>query len=73
MTAARAIPYFQERILPHLLQGKNVLIAAHGNSLRSIVMFLDNLSSEQVVKLEMATGVPVMYTFKDGKWAKDAN
>lgn len=72
MTAARSIPYFQEMILPHLLEGKNVLIAAHGNSLRSIAMFLENLSPEQVVQLEMATGVPVIYTVEEGKWTKDA-
>jgi 2,3-bisphosphoglycerate-dependent phosphoglycerate mutase len=72
MTAARSIPYFQEKILPLLKKGKNVLIVAHGNSLRSIVMFLDKLSNEQVVKLEMATGAPVIYTFEAGHWHKDA-
>lgn len=72
MTAARSIPYFQEMILPQLKQGKNVLISAHGNSLRSIVMFLDKLSKEQVVNLEMATGAPVIYTFEAGHWHKDA-
>ncbi len=72
MTAARSIPYFQEMIFPYIKQGKNVLISAHGNSLRSIVMFLENLSPEQIIKLEMATGEPVIYTFDQGKWAKDA-
>ena len=72
MTAARSIPYFQEKILPLLSKGKNVLISAHGNSLRSIVMFLDKLTKEQVVNLEMATGAPVIYTFEAGNWHKDA-
>jgi 2,3-bisphosphoglycerate-dependent phosphoglycerate mutase len=72
MTAKRSIPYFQEKVVPLLKQGKNVLISAHGNSLRSIVMFLDQLTPEQVVKLEMATGDPVVYTFEAGKWHKDA-
>jgi 2,3-bisphosphoglycerate-dependent phosphoglycerate mutase len=72
MTAARTIPYFQEKILPLLKQGANVFIAAHGNSLRSIVMFLDHLSEDQVVKLELATGEPLLYTFRGENWGRDA-
>ncbi|MDO8729713.1 MAG: 2,3-bisphosphoglycerate-dependent phosphoglycerate mutase [Candidatus Omnitrophota bacterium] len=60
-TAARTLPYFESRILPDLKAGKNVLVAAHGNSLRSIVMFLDKLTQEQVLALEIATGVPILY------------
>jgi len=71
MTAARSIPYFQERVMPLLKKGKNVLISAHGNSLRSIVMFLDKLSKDAVVKLEMATGAPLIYTFEEDQWHKD--
>ncbi|MES2121958.1 MAG: 2,3-bisphosphoglycerate-dependent phosphoglycerate mutase [Chlamydiota bacterium] len=71
MTAARTIPYFQEEILPQLKQGKNVLISAHGNSLRSIVMFLDNLSKEQVLALEIPTGKPLFYTFSGESWSAD--
>jgi 2,3-bisphosphoglycerate-dependent phosphoglycerate mutase len=71
MTAARTIPYFKEEILPLLNEGKNVFVSAHGNSLRSIVMFLDNLSKEQVVELELATGDPIVYSFASGKWSKD--
>jgi 2,3-bisphosphoglycerate-dependent phosphoglycerate mutase len=55
------IAYFKNRILPHLLQGENVLIAANGNSLRSIMMMLDRLSQEEVTALELATGVPIVY------------
>lgn len=60
-TAARTLPYFESRILPDLKAGKNVLVAAHGNSLRAIVMFLDKLTQEQVIALEIATGVPIVY------------
>jgi 2,3-bisphosphoglycerate-dependent phosphoglycerate mutase len=73
MTAERSIPYFQKNIVPHLKKGKNVLISAHGNSLRSIVMHLDNLSEEEVVKLEMATGAPVIYSYANDKWKRDAD
>ena len=60
-TAARTLPYFESRILPDLKAGRNVLVAAHGNSLRSIAMFLDCLTKEQVLSLEIATGVPIVY------------
>ncbi len=61
MTADRTIPYFKENILPRLKQGENVFICAHGNSLRAIVMFIENLSKEKVLELEIATGVPLIY------------
>jgi 2,3-bisphosphoglycerate-dependent phosphoglycerate mutase len=60
-TKNRAVPYFKSRILTHLKDGDNVLVAAHGNSLRSIIMELDHLSEEEVPKLELATGVPIVY------------
>ena len=62
-TAARTLPYFKSKILPELKKGKNVLIAAHGNSLRSIVMDLDKLTKEQVLELNLGTGVPILYEF----------
>lgn len=71
MTAARTLPYFKEKILPELKKGKNILISAHGNSLRSIMMFLDHLTKEQVVHLELKTGEPVIYTFNGDAWSKD--
>jgi Phosphoglycerate mutase 1 len=71
MTAARTLPYFQKRIVPRLQEGKNVFIAAHGNSLRSIIMELDGLSPEEVVRLELATGEPLIYTYTKGKWSRD--
>ncbi|NER79554.1 MAG: 2,3-bisphosphoglycerate-dependent phosphoglycerate mutase [Leptolyngbya sp. SIO1D8] len=61
-TMNRTIPFFRDRILAHLTQGDNVLVAAHGNSLRAIVMYLDNLSSEDVPNLNLKTGVPIVYT-----------
>lgn len=60
-TAARTLPYFDNRILAELKAGRNVIVAAHGNSLRSIVMQLDNLTREQVLELNIDTGVPLVY------------
>ncbi len=60
-TAARTTPFFESRILADLKAGKNVLVAAHGNSLRSIVMHLEHLTKEQVLSLEIPTGVPIHY------------
>lgn len=71
MTAKRTVPYFKRKILPYLKEGKNVFIPAHGNSLRSIVMYLDKLSGEEVTKLELATGNPIIYYFENGKWIKE--
>ena len=62
-TAARTLPYFEKNILKELKEGYNVIVAAHGNSLRSIVMFLDKLTKEQVLELNLATGVPIIYQF----------
>ncbi len=72
-TAGRSIPYFQEKIIPHLASGQNVLVSAHGNSLRSIIMHLDNLSKEEVLNLELATGVPVIYEYANGECKKVSN
>ena len=62
-TAARTLPYFEQHILPDVRDGKSVLVVAHGNSLRSIVMQLDQLTREQVLELNIATGVPIVYDF----------
>lgn len=72
-TAERTIPFFEGNILPQLQAGKNVLVSAHGNSLRSIVMFIENLSREEVLKLEIPTGVPLYYEFKVDKLVKGTN
>lgn len=71
MTAARSIPYFEIAIVPHLQNGQNVFIAAHGNSLRSIIMKLDNLSPHEVVSLELATGQPIIYDYLEGQFIKN--
>jgi len=60
-TAARTLPYYESHIVPDVRAGKNVLVSAHGNSLRSIVMHLDRLTKEQVLELNLATGVPIVY------------
>ena len=65
MTAERTLPYFDEMIIPELKEGKNILIAAHGNSLRSIVMKLEEIDQESIVKLEIPTGVPRIYSFEN--------
>ena len=64
-TAARTLPYFRSRILTHLKHGDNVLVAAHGNSLRSIIMELDRLSEAEVPNLELKTGIPIVYDFNE--------
>ena len=62
-TAARTLPYWEKKIFPEIKNGKNIIVAAHGNSLRSIVMQLDNLTKEQVLELNIPTGVPLLYVF----------
>jgi len=65
-TAARALPYFDSKIIPEIRAGKHILVSAHGNSLRSIVMQLDNLTREQVIELNIPTGVPLLYAYDSG-------
>jgi 2,3-bisphosphoglycerate-dependent phosphoglycerate mutase len=65
-TAARTLPYFEREIRPATERGENVLVAAHGNSLRSIVMDLEKLTREQVLELNIATGVPLVYDLGPG-------
>jgi 2,3-bisphosphoglycerate-dependent phosphoglycerate mutase len=60
-TAARVLPYYIHEILPRVLKGDNVLVSAHGNSLRALIMVLEKLSPDQIVKRELATGVPLIY------------
>ncbi len=62
-TAARTLPYFESKILPEVKAGKHIVVSAHGNSLRSIVMQLDNLTREQVIELNIPTGVPLLYVY----------
>ena len=64
-TGERVLPYYLSEIYPLILNGKNVLVAAHGNSLRSLIKHLDKLSSDEIVKLEIPTGAPIQYIFND--------
>ena len=64
-TGERVIPYFLEKIEPNLSNGANIIIAAHGNSLRSLIKHLDNVSDEDIVKLEIPTGAPIHYVFSE--------
>ncbi|KAL7594255.1 hypothetical protein Lser_V15G30933 [Lactuca serriola] len=70
MCAERAVAYFKEHIEPQLQAGKNVMIAAHGNSLRSIIMYLDKLTSQEVISLELSTGIPMLYIVKEEKYIR---
>jgi len=66
-TAERVLPYFHSEILPKVEEGLDVLVAAHGNSLRALVMELEGISSDEIVKLEIATGDPLTYELSEGK------
>lgn len=70
MCAERAVAYFKEHIESQLMSGKNVMIAAHGNSLRAIIMYLDKLTSQEVISLELSTGIPMLYIAKGGKYLR---
>ena len=69
-TQVRAWAYTQSHILPALEQGKNVLVAAHGNSLRAMVMKIEQLSEDEVLALELATGEPRLYDWQAGRWQR---
>ena len=63
-TAERVLPYFKQNIIPQLAEGLNILVAAHGNSLRALVMEIEKISPDDIVKLEIGTGVPLIYKTK---------
>ncbi|HNX16269.1 MAG TPA: 2,3-diphosphoglycerate-dependent phosphoglycerate mutase [Bacilli bacterium] len=64
-TVLRVIPFYEREILPRLKKGENILIAAHGNSLRALVKFLDNISDDEIVGVNIPTGIPLVYKFDD--------
>lgn len=64
-TAARVLPYFHSRILPRVNGGERVLVVAHGNSLRAVIMELEDLSGEAIIKRELETGVPIVYSLDE--------
>jgi 2,3-bisphosphoglycerate-dependent phosphoglycerate mutase len=70
-TSERVLPYFDSEILPFIKNGKSVLICAHGNSLRSLIMSLENISPEEIVKLEIGTGDPILYSFSEGNFLRE--
>ena len=73
-TADRVLPYFETEIMPKVISGSSILIAAHGNSLRALIMKLDSISSEDIVELEIPTGAPIQYEFApDGIVDKKTN
>lgn len=63
-TLARALPYYLKHILPDVLSGKRVLVSAHGNSLRALIMAIEGLTPDEIIRRELATGVPVVYRFR---------
>ena len=64
-TANRVIPFFANDIKPHLLQNRHILICAHGNSLRALIMHIENISPEEIVKLEIGTGEPIIFQVRN--------
>ena len=69
-TAERVLPYFELKIMPKVKEGLNILVAAHGNSLRALVMELEKISSEEIVQLEIATGDPLTYEYSNGEFVR---
>ncbi len=69
-TAERVLPYFEREIMPKVKKSLNILVAAHGNSLRALVMHIENISSEEIVKLEIATGDPLIYEYSNGDFVR---
>jgi 2,3-bisphosphoglycerate-dependent phosphoglycerate mutase len=72
-TLARSLPYYVHTIQPHVLDGKSVLVAAHGNSLRSLIMAIEGLTPEQILKRELETGVPTVYVLNDNSTPKSVD
>ena len=70
-TYDRAVPYFERSVIPALEDSKNVLVAAHGNSLRAIVKYIENISETDIVKLEIATGDPIIYSYSNGTYTRN--
>ena len=70
-TVARVLPYYMREILPRVMRGERVLVAAHGNSLRALVMVLDGLSPETIPSMELATGIPLVYSLKEDTTVAD--
>jgi 2,3-bisphosphoglycerate-dependent phosphoglycerate mutase len=72
-TLARSLPYYVNKVQPHVLDGKSVLVAAHGNSLRSLIMAIEGLTPEQILKRELETGVPTVYVLNANSTPKSVD
>eukprot|EP01136_Pigoraptor_vietnamica_P036350 Opistho-1_new@9437 len=70
MTAERTIPYLEQAIFPHIYEEKTVLVTAHGNSLRAVIMYLEKLSQEEIMQVELATGAPLIYHYENTQWKR---
>ena len=70
-TVARVLPYYMREILPRVMRGERVLVSAHGNSLRALVMVLDGLTPQTIPSLELATGIPLVYRLNDDTTVAD--
>jgi 2,3-bisphosphoglycerate-dependent phosphoglycerate mutase len=70
LCAARTLPFLTSRLVPSLEAGRNLFVAAHGNSLRSMVMAIEGLSEGEVLSLEIPTGVPRVYAYENGAWRR---
>ncbi|KAK4417168.1 2,3-bisphosphoglycerate-dependent phosphoglycerate mutase [Sesamum alatum] len=70
MCLGRAVTFFKEHIEPQLLSGRHLMVVAHANSLRSIIMYLDKLTSQEVINLELSTGVPMLYIYREGNFIR---
>ncbi|KAM7276633.1 hypothetical protein ACFE04_018499 [Oxalis oulophora] len=70
MCSKRAVTYFREHIEPQLQSGNNVMISAHANSLRTIIMYLEQLTSQEISNVNLSTGIPLLYIFKNGKFTR---
>ena len=64
-TGERVLPYYQKEIFPLIIDGMNIIISAHGNSLRSLIKYLDKITDKEIVKLEIPTGAPIHYQFEE--------
>lgn len=71
LTADRVLPYYREHILPAVKAGKSVLVTAHGNSLRALIMDLEQMSGDEIIKTELATGVPIVYKIDESGKVSD--
>lgn len=70
-TIARAVPYFKRKIMPEVKRGKNVIVSAHGNSLRGIIKHIENISDKDIPNLELPTGKPLIYKYEKGRLVRD--